>query len=58
MSQQYIGSLVILLVSVLKIFKIELGNDEVTAIVTGIVAIWVAIRRYQQGDITVVGARK
>jgi cadmium resistance protein CadD (predicted permease) len=58
MSQEYIGSIVILLISVLKLFKIELGNEEVTAIVTGVVALWVAIRRFSKGDITVGGVRK
>ncbi len=58
MSQEYIGALVILLISVFKLFKIELGNEEVTAIVTGVVALYVAFRRYQKGDITALGARK
>lgn len=57
MSQQYIGSIVILLVSLLKMFKIDIGNEELTAILTGAVALWVAIRRYKQGDITVVGSK-
>lgn len=58
MSQEYTGALVILLVSILKLFKVELGNEEVTTIVTGFVALWVAIRRYSKGDITVGGTRK
>lgn len=58
MSQEYIGSLVILLVSVLKLLKVNIGNDEVTQIVTGFVALWVAYRRFAKGDITVVGSRK
>ena len=58
LSQEYIGSLVIVLITVLKIFKIELASDEVTAIVTGAVALYVAIRRFSKGDITVGGLRK
>ena len=58
MSNEYIGSLVILLMSVLKIFNINLASDEVTAIVTGAVALWVAFKRFQRGDIKLSGVRK
>jgi len=58
MSNEYVGAIVILFVSLLKLFNIELGNEEVTTIVTGLVAMWVAFRRYQRGDITTLGARK
>ncbi len=58
MSQEYIGALVILIVSGLKLFGIEMVNEDVTAIVTGAVALWVAIRRFSKGDINVLGAKK
>lgn len=58
MSQEYIGALVILLMSALKLLNINLANEEVTAIVTGVVALWVAVRRFQRGDIKVSGVRK
>lgn len=58
MSQQYIGALVILLVSVFKLFGYELGTDEVTTIVTGLVAIYVAFLRFKKGDINALGAKK
>lgn len=58
MSHEYISAAVILLVSILKIFKIELGNEEATGLVTGLLALYVAFRRYQKGDITIVGAKK
>jgi hypothetical protein len=58
MSQEYISALAILLVSVLSIFKIQIANESVTALITGLLAVWVAIRRYQKGDITVGGVRK
>ncbi len=58
MSQQFIGSIAILLVSVLKLLKIDIGNDELVTILTGFAALWVAIRRYKQGDITAIGSRK
>ena len=57
MSQEYISALVILLVSVLRMFKIEVANDAVDGAITVILAIWIAIRRYQKGDIT-IGGRK
>lgn len=56
-SQQYIGSIVILLISLLKMFKIDIGNDELTAIITGGIALYVAIKRYQKGDINVAGIK-
>lgn len=58
MSQEYIGALVILIVSVLKIFGIEVASDVVTSLVVGLLALWVAIRRHARGDINIVGARK
>lgn len=58
MSQEYAGALAIMLVSILKIFHIEIANDVIAGLVTGAIALWVAIRRYQRGDITVVGSRK
>lgn len=58
MSQEYIASLAVLLVSVLGLFKIQVENTVVTALITGVLGLWIAIRRFQKGDITVVGARK
>jgi hypothetical protein len=58
MSQEYIAAVVILIVSVLKIFKIEVATEAITGIVTGALAIWIAYRRYSKGDINIVGARK
>jgi hypothetical protein len=58
MSQEYIGALVILIVSGLRVAGIELGKEETTGLVTGLVAIWVAFNRYKKGDISPLGARK
>jgi len=58
LSQEYIGALAILLVSVLSMFKIQVGNETVTALITGVLGLWVAIRRYNKGDITVGGVKK
>ena len=57
-SQEYIGAIVLLAVSVLKIFGIEIENQVTAGLVTGAVALWIAIRRHSKGDITLVGARK
>ena len=58
MSQEYIGAIVVVLVSLLGLFKIEIGNEVLTALITGIVGVWVAVRRYQKGDINKLGVRK
>lgn len=58
LSQEYVSALVVLLVSVLGLFKIEVGNEAITGLITGVLAIWIAIRRYQKGDITVGGFKK
>lgn len=58
MSQEYILSLVLVLGGVLKIFKIEIENSALEGIIGGIVALWIAIRRFKKGDITIVGSRK
>ncbi len=57
-SQEYLGAIVILLVQVLKMFGVELATEEVTTIVTGVVALWVAIRRYSKGDISMGGVKQ
>lgn len=58
MSQEYVGALAILVVSVLKTFGVEVASDAITGIITGVIAVWIAIRRYQKGDINAFGARK
>jgi uncharacterized membrane protein len=58
MSNEYIGAVVILFVAILGLFGIKVGNEEITGIVTGLIALWVAFRRYQRGDITIGGLRK
>lgn len=57
-SQEYLGAIVILLVQVLKMFGVELATEEVTTIVTGAVALWVAIRRFSKGDINMGGVKQ
>jgi len=58
MSQEYIASLAVILVSLLGVFKIEIGSEVITALLTGILGVWVAVRRYQKNDINIVGVRK
>ncbi len=57
-SQQYVGAIVIVIISVLRAFKIEIASDAVTGIVTGLIAVWIAVKRYQKGDISVSGVKK
>ncbi len=58
LSQEYIGAIAILLVSVLHMFHIEVGNDAVSGLLAGGIALWIAIRRHGKGDITVAGIKK
>lgn len=58
MDKQYIGALAILLVSILKIFKIEVGSEEVTGIVTGVVALYLAFKTKQEKNLTIGGMKK
>jgi energy-converting hydrogenase Eha subunit E len=57
MSKEYTGAIVIVIVSLANAFGLELGNDVVTALVTGVVGIYVAVARYRKGDITVAGVK-
>ncbi len=57
-SQEYLASIAIIVVSVLKYFGIEIGSDTITTFLTAALAIYVAIRRYQKKDITVLGVKK
>lgn len=58
LSQEYISAIAILVISIFKLFHIEVTADAVTGIITGALAIWIAIRRYQKGDITLGGIKK
>ena len=59
MSQEYIGALALLLMSVLKIFGVELENGVLEGTIAGVIALWVAIRRKMDKNrpITITGAR-
>lgn len=58
MSQEYILSLAILAGSVFKLFGVEIENKVLEGLIVGVVSIWIAVRRYKKGDITIVGSRK
>ncbi len=58
MSQEYIIALALLVGSILKIFGIELENKTLESVIASVATLWIAIRRYQKGDINIVGAKK
>lgn len=58
MSQEYIASIAVILVGILKVFKIEIGSDVIVGLLTGILGLWIAIRRHQKGDINALGVKK
>ena len=57
-SREYIASLTVIIVSLLGLFGIDVGNEELTAIITGTAALYVIYRKIQKGEITPLGARK
>jgi hypothetical protein len=58
MSTEYIASLTGIIVSVLTLLRIEIGASEVNAVLAGLAAAFVIVRKIQKGEITVLGARK
>lgn len=58
MSKEYIASLAVVLVGVLKLFKVEIGTEVISALIIAALGLFQAIKRYQRGDITIGGVRK
>jgi len=62
MSTTYIAAIVSILVVVLPRFGIQVSSEEVTNILSAIVAvvssIWIIVQRYKRGDVTPLGLRK
>jgi small neutral amino acid transporter SnatA (MarC family) len=58
MSQEYILAVVLILGGVLKVFGIQIENSALEGILGGLIALWIAVRRFQKGDITLGGVRK
>jgi di/tricarboxylate transporter len=56
-SKEYVSAIVIILVSSLRAFGFDLGGDTATAIVTGVVALVIAVARYRKGDISLGGVK-
>jgi len=61
-SPTYISAIVVVLVSIFRFFKIDLKSEELTPIIESLViaisGIVVLVRRYQKGDLTLLGIRK
>jgi len=57
MSHEYTSAIAIVAYSVLKGFGIEIENSVLEGLIVGLLALWVAIRRYGKGDINLVGGR-
>ena len=58
MSQEYILAIVLILGGVLKVFGIEIENSALEGIIGGAIALWIAIKRYKRGDISLGGVKK
>jgi len=56
-SQEYIGAIVLLLGALLKAFGLEIENPILEAIIGGGIALWIAVRRFKKGDISLGGVR-
>jgi hypothetical protein len=56
-STEYIAALAIVIVGILKLFKVDIGTSEITSIITAILGAWVMIRRFKRGDINVAGVK-
>lgn len=61
MSQTFLSGLVIITVQVLSYFGVQVGGEALTTTITTLLtigsAIWVLIRRYQNGGINKIGKR-
>lgn len=62
MSTTVIASLVSILAVVLPYFGVQVGTDELTAFLQGLVVVvsslWIWYRRVKSGDINMIGVRK
>lgn len=54
----YLGAVALVIVAILKGFGIEIANDVVTGIVTGVVALWIAFKQKTEKNLTIGGLRK
>ena len=57
-SKEYISATVVLIVALLQIFKIEVAPDAITGIISGVLALYLAFKRFQKNDINILGMKK
>lgn len=62
MSHTYVSVVILFLAQILPALGIVVGTEELTTTLQTLLTIgaglWVLVRRYQAGDITVLGARR
>ena len=58
MSKEYLSAAGVLVVALLQIFKIEVAPEAIMGIISGVLAVFLAFKRHQKGDINVLGVRK
>ena len=58
MSHEYVLAIALLIGAIAKFFGYDIDNKATEAGIVGIAALWIAIRRKQRGDISVIGVRK
>jgi hypothetical protein len=58
MSREYIVSIALLVAALLKVFGIQMESGVLEGLIAGVAALYLAIRRYKRGDITIVGSKK
>ena len=56
-SPTYISSIVVVIIALLQIFKIKLLPEDLTPIITGILAFVILFRRFQKHDISIYGKK-
>lgn len=57
LSREYISSIALIIYGILKAFGVELENGVLEGILTGIVALYIAIARKSKGDINALGLK-
>ena len=61
-SPTYISAAIVIIVAIFNLFKVNLKQEDIepiiTAIITAIAGIVVLVRRFRQGDLTILGKIK
>lgn len=58
MSQEYMLAIALIVVGIAQAFGIVIDQNQLVGFLTGASALWIAIRRYRKGDITLGGFHK